>query len=137
MQKLREANPHPYHQTPSLHPLTYLHKTAVDRAETAQGESPSPPLYLLPLPPEFIFTQLVREEIAQGESSPPEPPPPTTPPTYPLKRSPVCAFLPKVLVPRVEVTVEVYKRHRPEFVADSLLWGQDRVTKRPDKKVGT
>lgn len=39
---------------------------------------------------------------------------------HPLERGPVGALLPEVLIPRVEVAVEVYQGHRPELVADRL-----------------
>lgn len=39
---------------------------------------------------------------------------------HPLEGSPVCTLLPEVLVPRVEVAVEVHQRHRSKFGAYGL-----------------
>lgn len=40
--------------------------------------------------------------------------------SHPLERRPVRALLSEVFIPRVEVAVEVNKRHRPELLMDSL-----------------
>lgn len=44
---------------------------------------------------------------------------------YPLEGGPVGALLPEVLVPGVEVAVEVHQGHRSELVADRLRCGME------------